>query len=78
MLSKRARLPEPVKGRIMISSQSSLGIPQNLKTGDKTTEITESSPLAFINSIAQNIATKYGKIVTTRLTLCLAPPTKQW
>lgn len=69
--------PEPVKGRSIKNSVSSLGIPRKPKAGAVSFEISLESPLAESSSTIENIATKYGNVFMHRSTAFLAPETKQ-
>lgn len=73
---KRAKDPEPENGFIIISSESSFGIPKNDRTGAKTQEKSVASPLILKSSTAINIATKYGKVLVQILIDSFAPVVK--
>ena len=77
MFSKIAKLPLPLNGLISINSANSGGICKIEKIGVSIIVNTAVSPLAFISSTATKIATKYGKIDTTKSMLWFAPLIKQ-
>ena len=65
--------PEPVNGRRIINSVSSVGMPKILKIGDAKFARTEDNPLIERSSTTAKIATKYGKVLMQRLTACFPP-----
>ena len=50
--------PEPVNGRIIKNSVSSLGIPKILNIGEARLEMTDERPLACKSSTIEKMATK--------------------